>query len=71
MSKEQIMNKKLKQLHNINKAMQSALHPGIKQLWMDKFHQIVLNFAEQIRDRKPIEGDKQCQKMSKYNLVFY
>ena len=52
------MNKKIKQLHNINKAMQSALHPGIKQLWMDKFHQLVLNFAEQIRDRKPIEGDK-------------
>ena len=58
MKKEQKFNKKLKQLHNINKAMQNALHPGIKQLWMDKFHQLVLNFAEQIRDRKPIEGDK-------------
>ena len=58
MKKEQIMNEKLKQLHNINKAMQNALPPGIKQLWMDKFHQLVLNFAEQIRDRKPIEGDK-------------
>jgi hypothetical protein len=45
MNKEQIMNKKLKQLHNINKAMQSALHPGIKQLWMDKFHELVLNFV--------------------------
>jgi len=52
------MNEKLKQLHNINKAMQNALHPGIKQIWMDKFHQLVLNFAKQIRDRKPIEGDK-------------
>ena len=58
MSEEQIMNEKLKKLHNINKAMQNALHPGIRQLWMDKFHQLVLNFAEQIRDRKPIEGDK-------------
>ncbi len=58
MRKEQIMNEKLKQLHNINKAMQNALHPGIKQLWMDKFQQLVLNFAKQIRDRKPIEGDK-------------
>ena len=58
MSKEQIMNKKLKQLHNINKAMQSALHPGIKQLWMDKFHELVLNFATQIRDRKPIEENR-------------
>ena len=58
MSEEQIMNEKLKKLHNINKAMQNALHPGIKQLWMDKFHELVLNFAEQIRNRKPIEGDK-------------
>tara|TARA_B110000196_G_scaffold256593_1_gene226826 strand:+ start:200 stop:319 length:120 start_codon:yes stop_codon:yes gene_type:complete len=38
--------------------MQSALHPGIKQLWMDKFHELVLNFAKQIRDRQPIEGNK-------------
>ena len=52
------MNKKLKQLHNINKAMQNALHPGIKQLWMDKFHELVLNFAKQIRDRQPIEENK-------------
>ena len=50
MNKEQIMNKKLKQLHSINKAMQNALHPGIKQLWMDKFHALVLNFAKEIRE---------------------
>ena len=58
MRKEQIMNEKLKQLHNINKAMQNAFNVEIKKVWMDKFHQLVLNFAKQIRDRKPIEGDK-------------
>ena len=50
MNKEQIMNERLKQLHNINRAMQNALHPGIKQLWMDKFHALVLNFAKEIRE---------------------
>ena len=58
MNKEQIMNEKLKQLHNINKAMQSAFNVQIKKVWMDKFHELVLKFAKQIRDRKPIEGDK-------------
>ena len=58
MNKEQIMNEKLKQLHNLNKAMQNAFNIEIKKVWMDKFHELVLNFAKQIRDRKPIEGNK-------------
>ena len=58
MNKEQIMNKKMKQLHNLNKAMQNAFNIEIKKVWMDKFHELVLKFAKQIRDRKPIEGDK-------------
>jgi len=52
------MNEKLKQLHNLNKAMQNAFNVEIKKVWMDKFHELVLNFAKQIRDIKPIEGDK-------------
>jgi len=52
------MNEKLKQLHNLNKAMQNAFNVEIKKVWMDKFHELVLNFAKQIRDRKPIEGNK-------------
>ena len=58
MNKEQIMNEKLKQLHNLNKAMQNAFNVEIKKVWMDKFHELVLKFAKQIRDRKPIEGNK-------------
>ena len=58
MNKEQIMNEKLKQLHNLNKAMQNAFNVEIKKVWMDKFHELVLKFAEQIRDRKPIEEDR-------------
>ena len=58
MRKEQIMNEKLKQLHNLNKAMQNAFNIEIKKVWMDKFHELVLKFAKQIRDRKPIEGNK-------------
>ena len=58
MNKEQIMNKKMKQLHNLNKAMQNAFNIEIKKVWMDKFHELVLKFAKQIRDRKPKEGDK-------------
>jgi len=58
MNKEQIMNEKLKQLHNLNKAMQNAFNIEIKKVWMDKFHELVLKFAEQIRDRKPIEEDR-------------
>ena len=58
MNKEQIMNEKLKQLHNLNKAMQNAFNIEIKKVWMDKFHELVLKFAKQIRDRKPIQGNK-------------
>ena len=58
MNKEQIMNEKLKQLHNLNRAMQNANDVEIKKVWMDKFHELVLKFAKQIRDRKPIEGNK-------------
>ena len=58
MNKEQIMNEKLKQLHNLNKAMQNAFNIEIKKVWMDKFHELVLKFAKQIRDRKPIEENK-------------
>ena len=58
MNKEQIMNEKLKQLHNLNKAMQNAFNVEIKKVWMDKFHELVLKFAKQIRDRKPIEENK-------------
>ena len=58
MNKEQIMNEKLKQLHNLNKAMQNAFNIEIKKVWMDKFHELVLKFAKQIRDRKPIERNK-------------
>ena len=58
MNKEQIMNEKLKQLHNLNKAMQNAFNIEIKKVWMDKFHELVLKFAKQIRDRKPIEENR-------------
>ena len=58
MNKEQIMNEKLKQLHNLNKAMQNAFNVEIKKVWMDKFHELVLKFAKQIRDRKPIEENR-------------
>ena len=44
MNKEQIMNEKLKQLHNLNKAMQNAFNIEIKKVWMDKFHELVLKF---------------------------
>ena len=50
MNKEQIMNKKLKQLHNLNRAMQNANNSEIKKMWLGKFHQVILNFAQQIRE---------------------
>ncbi len=36
----------------------SGFNIEIKKVRMDKFHELVLKFAKQIRDRKPIEGDK-------------
>jgi len=50
MSKEQIMNLRLKQLHNLNRAMQNANDAEIKKMWLDKFHSVILNFAQQIRE---------------------
>ncbi len=54
MSREQIMNVKLKQLHNLNRAMQNSNNPDIRKVWMDKFHALILKFAEEIRNRQPI-----------------
>jgi len=49
MNKEQIMNVKLKQLHNLNRAMQNANNADIKKMWLDKFYAVILNFAESIK----------------------
>ena len=50
MNKEQIMNERLKQLHNINRAMLNANNADIKKMWLDKFYAVILNFAKQIRE---------------------
>ena len=59
------LEKKIKSLNffnNFKEAIQNnkgiSLISEIKKVWMDKFHELVLKFAKQIRDRKPIEGDK-------------
>ena len=50
MNKEQIMNERLKQLHNSNRAMLNANNVEIKKMWLDKFYAVILNFAQQIRE---------------------
>ena len=52
MNKEQIMNVKLKQLHNLNRAMQNANDVEIRKMWLDKFYAVILNFAESIKSMK-------------------
>ena len=52
MNKEQIMNERLKQLHNLNRAMQNANNADIKKMWLDKFYAVILNFAESIQSMK-------------------
>ena len=52
MNKEQIMNDRLKQLHNLNRAMLNANNADIKKMWLDKFYAVILNFAQQIRETK-------------------
>jgi len=52
MNKEQIMNERLKQLHNLNRAMLNANNVEIKKMWLDKFYAVILNFAQQIRETK-------------------
>ena len=52
MNKEQIMNDRLKQLHNLNRAMLNANNAEIKKMWLDKFYAVILNFAQQIRETK-------------------
>ena len=52
MNKEQIMNERLKQLHNLNRAMSNANNVEIKKMWLDKFYAVILNFAQQIRETK-------------------
>ena len=51
MKKEQLMNVKLKQLHNLNRAMLNANNADIKKMWLDKFYAVILNFAQQIREK--------------------
>ena len=52
MNKEQIMNERLKQLHNLNRAMQNANDVEIRKMWLDKFYAVILNFAESIKSMK-------------------
>jgi len=46
------MNERLKQLHNLNRAMQNANDVEIRKMWLDKFYAVILNFAEPIKSMK-------------------
>ena len=65
MNKEQIMNDRLKQLHNLNRAMLNANNAGIKKMWLEKFYAVILNFAESIKSMKATGLDPYNQHLNK------
>ena len=65
MNKEQIMNVRLKQLHNLNRAMQNANNPDIKKMWLDKFYAVILNFAESIKSMQISKPDPYNEHLNK------
>ena len=65
MNKEQIMNERLKQLHNLNRAMQNANDLEIRKMWLDKFYAVILNFAESIKSMKVAELDPYNEHLNK------
>ena len=65
MNKEQIMNERLKQLHNLNRAMQNANNADIKKMWLDKFYAVILNFAESIKSMQVSTPDPYNEHLNK------
>ncbi len=65
MNKEQIMNERLKQLHNLNRAMQNANNADIKKMWLDKFYAVILNFAESIKSMQISKPDPYNEHLNK------
>ena len=65
MNKEQIMNDRLKQLHNLNRAMLNANNADIKKMWLEKFYAVVLNFAESIKNMKAAGLDPYNEHLNK------
>ena len=65
MNKEQIMNVRLKQLHNLNRAMQNANNADIKKMWLDKFYAVILNFAESIKSMQVSTPDPYNEHLNK------
>jgi len=65
MNKEQIMNDRLKQLHNLNRAMLNANNAEIKKMWLDKFYAVILNFAESIKSMKVVGLDPYNEHLNK------
>ena len=65
MNKEQIMNERLKQLHNLNRAMLNANNVEIKKMWLDKFYAVILNFAESIKSMKAAGLDPYNEHLNK------
>jgi len=65
MNKEQIMNVRLKQLHNLNRAMQNANNADIKKMWLDKFYAVILNFAESIKSMQISKPDPYNEHLNK------
>jgi hypothetical protein len=65
MNKEQIMNERLKQLHNLNRAMQNANNADIKKMWLEKFYAVILNFAESIKSMQVSTPDPYNEHLNK------
>ena len=65
MNKEQIMNERLKQLHNLNRAMLNANNVEIKKMWLDKFYAVILNFAESIKSMQISKPDPYNEHLDK------
>ena len=42
----------MKKLNNLANAVNKALDPGMKQLWTDKWYQLVKQYAEEIKNSK-------------------
>jgi hypothetical protein len=59
------MNERLKQLHNLNRAMQNANNADIKKMWLEKFYAVILNFAESIKSMQVSTPDPYNEHLNK------
>ena len=57
MSRSKELTQIMKRLNDLANAAQKAEHPGMKQIWTDKWYALVKQYAQQIKNDKAFQDN--------------